>query len=63
MDLGRGLLRPPLAAGLMGLVVSLLPTDWHVVLKIALGAGVYGLCLPPLGLLSRDDLALLRRRQ
>jgi hypothetical protein len=24
---------------------------------------VYGLCLPPLGLLSRDDLALLRRRQ
>lgn len=62
MDLNRSFLRPLLAAGLMGLVVSLLPADWHVVLKIATGAGVYGLCLLPLGLLSREDLALLRRQ-
>jgi O-antigen/teichoic acid export membrane protein len=62
MDLSLELVRPLLAAGLMGLVVSLLPAGWHVLLKVALGAGMYGLCLLPLGLVSREDLALLRRQ-
>ncbi len=61
IEWGKVLVRPALAAGLMGAALALWPTTWPVPLAVLAGAAVYGLAGWAVGAFSVDDLRYVRR--
>jgi len=60
MDWGHTLVRPLLAAAVMGVVVLALRGQAGLWVNAALGAGVYALCLLALGVVGKDEVSLAR---